>query len=798
MMHKEEEKPAVKKTAAKEKAPAGTKRKKAHAAPEGAPLQTEGALHGAHPVEAGAKEEHPRKKTARAGVRKKAAEHPEAGHVPAAGEAATLEKPARKPRAKLKKEAPAPAAPEIAPAEKAVEAAVKPEEKHAKKAEAAPHAPAKPEERKAAQAPAAPHVPAHPPVHKPAHPHVAAPKPAVAPAAGRPPVAAPAAVKPPVAVPEKPAAPVIAPPPAPEAPKIKGQIKINEMTTVRDLAEKMNQKPGDIIRKLIGMGSLATINQRLDVDTSGLLAHEFGYEVKFESLYAEEVIVEVKDEPAKLKPRSAVVTIMGHVDHGKTSLLDSIRESKVAEGEAGGITQHIGAYRVKLPKGELTFLDTPGHEAFTAMRSRGAQATDIVVLVVSSTDGVMPQTVEAIDHARAAGVPIIVAVNKIDLPGANPAQVKQELSKYNLVPEEWGGDTIMVDVSAKTKTNIDQLLEMVVLKSEMMELKANPDRLARGVVIEAKLDSRRGPVATMLVQNGTLNVGDNVVVGTTFGKVRAMIDEHGHRLETAVPSTPVEILGLNTPPQAGDQFIVVEQEYQAREIAQSRQTRAREESLRPRHHLSLEDISQGKVKELRLILKTDVQGSLGALSDSLERLSTAEINLKIIHSGAGGITESDVTLAAASDALIIGFNIRTDATVERLADQEGVNIRTYRIIYEVIADVKAAMEGMLEPQIKETSVGKAQVKQVFKVTKVGTIAGSTVLDGKILRNARVRLLRDNVIVYEGSIASLHRFKDDVKEVDKGFECGIGLENFTDIKPGDIMEAFTQEKIARKL
>lgn len=586
--------------------------------------------------------------------------------------------------------------------------------------------------------------------------------------------------------------------PVQEPPKILGEIKINELTTIKELSDKMNHKPGELLLKLLSLGTRATINQRLDKDIAELLAHEFKYTVKYISVYAEDTQIEEDDAPSTLKARPPVVTIMGHVDHGKTSLLDAVRLTDVVAGEAGGITQHIGAYKVKTKKGEIAFLDTPGHEAFTAMRSRGAKATDLVVLVVSAGDGVMPQTVEAIDHARAANVPIIVAINKIDLPTANPQQTRQELSKYNLMPEDWGGDTIMVEVSAKKKINIENLLEMILLKAEMMELKANPDRLAQGLVIEAKLDSKKGPIATLLVQNGTLKVGDNIVVGTTYGKIRAMQDEHGKRIEVAPPSTPVEILGMNIPPQAGDKFFAVEQEYQAREIADSRMNRAREEALKPRHHLSLEDISAGKTKDLRIVLKTDVQGSLGALSDSLERLSTNEINLKIIHSGAGSITESDVTLAAASDAMIMGFNIRPDSSVERFSEREGVNIRVYRIIYELIADVKAAMEGMLEPTIKETSSGKAQVKQVFKVSKAGTIAGCMVTEGKILRNCKVRLVRDNVIVYEGSIASLHRFKDDVKDVEKGFECGIGLENFADIKPGDVMEAFTQEKIARKL
>ncbi|MBN1823631.1 MAG: translation initiation factor IF-2 [Endomicrobiales bacterium] len=598
---------------------------------------------------------------------------------------------------------------------------------------------------------------------------------------------------------EAPAEPVPSKAPeAPKAPVYKGEVKINELITIRDLAERMNEKPGELLKKLLSMGTLATINQRLDREIAELLAQEFGYKTKFESVYSEDAMHEVKDDPSKLKPRPPVVTIMGHVDHGKTSLLDAIRESNVVDGEAGGITQHIGAYKVKTAHGAIAFLDTPGHEAFTAMRSRGAKATDIVVLVVSAGDGVMPQTVEAIDHARAAGVPIIVAINKIDLPTANPQQTKQELSKYNLVSEDWGGDTIMVEVSAKKRINIQNLLEMVLLKAEMMELKADPDRTAQGVVIEAKLDSKRGPVATVLVQTGTLKIGDNIVLGTTYGKVRAMVDEHGMRLASAPPSTPVEILGINTPPQAGDTIIAVGQEYQAREVAESRANRAKEDALRPRHHLSLEDIAAGKVKDLRIVLKADVQGSIGALSDALERLSTSEINLKIIHSGAGGITESDIMLAAASDAMIIGFNIRPDTYVEKLAESEGVSIRIYRIIYELIADVKAAMEGMLEPQLKEVNIGKAFVKQTFRITKVGMVAGCMVSEGKIQRVNKVRLVRDSVIVYEGVIASLHRFKDDVREVDKGFECGIALENFADIKTGDVIESFTQEKIARKL
>ena len=582
--------------------------------------------------------------------------------------------------------------------------------------------------------------------------------------------------------------------------KYKVVISINELITVRGLAEKMKLRVGDVLKKLLSMGSLATINQILDTDTAILLANEFGYDAKIDSIYSEERVIKSKEEdPSKLKIRPPVVTIMGHVDHGKTSLLDAIRDSDVVGGEHGGITQHIGAYKVKTASGrDIAFLDTPGHEAFTAMRSRGAQATDIVILVVSAVDGVMPQTVEAINHAKAANVPIIVAVNKIDLPTSDPQKIRQELSNYALIPEEWGGDTIMVDISAKQRINIDSLLEMILIKSEMMELKANPDKDADGVVIEAKLDSRKGVIVTLLVQKGTLKVGDNIVVGTTYGKIRAISDEYGKRLNLATPSTPVEVLGINEPPQAGDKFVVVDHESQAREIAQSRREKVKDASLKPRHHLSLEDVSMGQVKDLRIILKADVQGSLGALSDALERLSTPEISLKIIHRGAGSITESDVALAVASDALITGFNLRPDAAVEKLAQKEGVNINVYRIIYDLIKDVKVAMEGLLDPDTKEKILGKALVKQVFKLSTYGTISGCSVIDGKIQRGAKVRLLRDNVIVFEGNISSLKRFKDDVKEVEKGYECGIGLENYSDVKVGDVIENFTTEKVARKL
>jgi translation initiation factor IF-2 len=583
--------------------------------------------------------------------------------------------------------------------------------------------------------------------------------------------------------------------------KFKDIILINELITVRELADKMRLRSGDVLKKLLSMGSLATINQRLDADTATLLANEFGYDVKIEAIYLEDEVgvADQCEDSSKLKPRSPIVTIMGHVDHGKTSLLDAIRSSNITGGEYGGITQHIGAYKVQAScGGYITFLDTPGHKAFTAMRLRGSQATDIIVLVVSATDGVMPQTVESINHAKAANVPIIVAVSKVDMPVADPHRIRQELSNYGLIPEEWGGDTIMVDISAKQKTNINLLLEMILLKAEMMELKANPDRNAEGIVIEAALDSRKGTIATLLIQTGTLKIGDNIVVGTACGKVRALTDENGKRVAFAEPSASVSVLGINEIPQAGDKFVVVKHESKAREIAQSRREKVKEASLKPVHHLSLADISAGKTKDLRIILKADAQGSLGALSDALERLSTSEISLKIIHSGAGAITESDVALAVASDALIVGFSLRPDSIVERLAETEKVSINVYRIIYDLIADVKSAMEGLLDPGMKEKILGKAVVKQVFKISSFGTISGCSVMDGKIQRGSKVRLLRDNVIVFEGNIFSLKRFKDDVKEAEKGYECGIGLENFSDVKPGDVMESFITKKVARKL
>lgn len=578
-----------------------------------------------------------------------------------------------------------------------------------------------------------------------------------------------------------------------------GTILINELITVKELADKMKLKAVDVLKKLLSLGSLATINQRLDTDIAILLAGEFGYDAKLASIYSEEKINAGEEDLSKLKSRPPVVTIMGHVNHGKTSLLDTIRSSNIVASEYGGITQHIGAYRVKDPNGkDVVFLDTPGHEIFTAMRSRGTQVTDIVVLVVSASDGVMPQTVEVINLSKAANVPIIVAINKIDLPVSDPQRIRKDLSNYGLVPEEWGGDTIMVDISAKQKINIDLLLEMILLKAEMMELKANPCKDAKGVVIEAKLDSRKGTVVTLLVQDGTLKIGDNLVIGTTYGKVRAMSDEHGKRLTEVLPSSTVEILGVNKPPQVGDEFVVVGHESQARQIVQLRKEKIKEISLKPRHHLSLADINLRQAKDLRVILKADVQGSLGALVDALERLSTPEISLKIIHKGAGAITESDVTLAVASDALIIGFNLRPDVAVEKLIEVERVSMNVYRVIYDLIADVKAAMEGLLDPYMKERILGKAIVRQVFKLSSYGTILGCFVIDGKIQRGTRVRVLRDNIIIFEGNISSLKRFKDDIKEVEKGYECGIGLENFSDVKQEDIIENYTIEKVTRKL
>jgi len=587
----------------------------------------------------------------------------------------------------------------------------------------------------------------------------------------------------------------VAPPPA-------RVVKIDETITVSELASKIGVKVNELIKKLMDQGILATINQRLDIDTATLAAAEFGFGVEVVPLYGEELLEEEEEDESLLRLRPPIVTIMGHVDHGKTSLLDAIRESKIIAKESGGITQHIGAYHVSLERGDIVFLDTPGHEAFTAMRARGAQVTDIIVLVVAADEGVKPQTVEAIDHARAAGVPILVAVNKIDLPNANAEKVKQELSKYNLVPEDWGGKTIFVEVSAKEKIGLDNLLEMILLEAEMLELKGNPNKKARGTVIEARLDKQRGPVATVLVQSGTLGVGDAFVSGFSAGKVRAMINDRGKKIKSIGPSLPAEVLGFSSLPQAGDKFYALDSDKAARQISEIRQRIRREEVLFRRRRITLEDLHEqialGKLKELKIIVKADVQGSVEALCDSLQKLSTQEITLNIVHRGVGGINESDVMLAAASNAIIIGFNVRPEASAEELAEKEGVDIHTYRIIYEAVEETKKAMEGLLEPEFKEIPLGRAEVRRTFRIPKVGMVAGCSVAKGKISRQSKVRLLRDNIIIYEGKISSLKRFKDDVREVESGFECGVALEGFNDIKENDILEAFTLEKIARKL
>ena len=695
-------------------------------------------------------------------------------------------------------------------------AAKAPSKSKARKADSAVEAPA---ETAPAPAPAAPQAapkPVPPVVPSPAHarPAVAPARPEQIPATTAKPAAttAPAQVekraeRPPQPVPAPaaqspaPAAPAAQPKPAaPAAPKPK--ISINETLTVKELADKMSVKVGDLLMKLLKAGVRASLNQRLDKDTAQLVASEFGFEATFAPIYSEEAMLKKEEEdPGQLQPRSPIVTIMGHVDHGKTSLLDGVRETKVAEGEAGGITQHIGAYKVHMDKGDIVFLDTPGHEAFTAMRARGAQVTDIVILVVAADDGVMPQTVEAIDHAKAAGVPIIVAVNKIDLPQAKPDRVKQELSNYQLTPEEWGGQTIFVEVSAKKRMNLDKLLEMILLQAEILELKANPNRAAQGVVVESRLDPKKGPVATVLVQKGTLKIGGTFVCGLTSGKVRAMTDDRGHRLMEAGPSTPVEILGFSEPPQLGDGVIVVNSEREARDIVERRRNLSREAVSEKKRHISLEMLSavakEGKVKELNLILKADVQGSAEAVRDSIDKIGSQDIRLRIIHSGVGGVNESDVSLAAASDAIIIGFNVRPEPAAEELARREGVEIKTYRIIYEAIADIRAAMEGLLEPEEKEVPLGRVDIREVFK-TPAGKVAGCMVTQGKVTRSARVRLVRDSKIIHEGAIASLRRFKDDVREVEQGYECGISLENFQDYNKGDIIEVFVKEKLARKL
>jgi len=573
--------------------------------------------------------------------------------------------------------------------------------------------------------------------------------------------------------------------------------------TVGELAEALRVETSEVIKKLMTLGIMATKNQDLDKDAIELIASEYDVAVE-EKIEIDEDQFELypdEDDASQLTERPPVVTIMGHVDHGKTTLLDAIRQSRVTEQEAGGITQHIGAYQVTIKDKKITFLDTPGHEAFTSMRARGAQVTDITVLVVAADDGVMPQTVEAINHAKAAGVPIIVAVNKMDKPEANPDRVKQELTEHNLIPEEWGGDTVFVPISALKKQGIDELLEMILLVAEMQELKANPNRPAKGVVIEAKLDKGRGPVATVLVQQGTLRVGDALVLGHTFGRVRAMTNDMGKRVKEAGPSTPVEITGLTDIPNAGDPFLVFEDEKKARQIAEIRAAKQRQVELNATSKVTLDDLykhlQEGQIKELNVIVKADVHGSVEALRGALEKINVEGARVRIIHTGVGAITETDVNLAVASNAIIIGFNVRPQPQARSLAEQEKVDIRLHRVIYECIEEIESAMKGLLEPVYQETVTGTAEVRQIFKVSKVGTIAGCYVLDGKITRDGGVRVIREGVIVYEGKISSLKRFKDDVKEVSQGYECGLMVENFNDIKEGDHLECFVMEAVPQR-
>jgi translation initiation factor IF-2 len=579
---------------------------------------------------------------------------------------------------------------------------------------------------------------------------------------------------------------------------IKRIIRVAEMISVGDLAKRMGVKGGEVIRKLMDAGVLVNINQVIDADVASLVANDFGYEVEKTSLEHQDLLERKEDQPEELKFRSPVVTVMGHVDHGKTMLLDAIRKTHVVEGEAGGITQHIGAYNVELDHGHVVFIDTPGHEAFTAMRARGAQVTDIVVLVVAADDGVMPQTKEAIDHARAAGVPIVVAINKVDKPTSNPEKVRKELADLGLLPEKWGGTTLFAEVSAKQKTGIKELLELILLQAEVLELQANPDKPARGIVIEAKLDKGRGPVATVLVQEGTLKAGEAFLAGSHYGRVRAMLNDKGHKIDSAGPSSPVEVLGFTDVPDAGEPFIVVQDERMARQISVYRQEKTRARDLAKLSKVSLEElysqIKKGEVKELNVVIKADVQGSIEAMKEALNKLSTDAVKVNILHDAVGGITETDVNLASASNAIIIGFNVRPVLKAQQLAEQEKVDIRVYSIIYDAISDIRKALEGLLEPTFKEHLLGRAQVIQVFNVRKVGTIAGSLILGGKVVRGSHMRLLRDNVIVYNGRIASLRRFKDDVKDCGEGLECGIFIENYNDVKLGDIVEAYELEEI----
>ena len=584
---------------------------------------------------------------------------------------------------------------------------------------------------------------------------------------------------------------------------------VTEGITIRDLAEKLDISANNIIKEMMQMGIMTNVNYSLDEDEIEILKDELGLEIKLtdeieseEEVDSELQLDEIVDKPEDLKPRPPIVTVMGHVDHGKTTLLDVIRKTRVAEGEAGGITQHIGAYQAKYDNKKITFIDTPGHEAFTAMRARGAQLTDIVILVVAADDGVMPQTVEAINHAQAAGIPIIVAVNKIDKANAQPDRVKQELTEHSLVPEEWGGNTICVNVSALKGENIDELLEMVNLVSEVEELKANPDRVADGVIIESELDRGRGPIATVLVKNGTLKIGDYIIAGSITGRVRALLDEHGERVEKAEPATPVIVLGFDDVPKAGDYVRVMEDEKKARDLAERRQEKKKEERLKKDSKVSLEDlyrnIQEGEIKELNVIIKADVQGSIAALETSLMNIESDEVSVNIIHTGVGAINETDVNLASASNAIIIGFNVRPGTNARKAAEKEKVEIKTYRVIYKVIEDIRNAMSGLLEPEYKEIVVGRVEVRDTFKVPDVGIIAGAYVKEGEVNRNDYVRLIRNGTIIHEGEISSLKRFEDDVREVKEGYECGIGIDNYNDIKVGDIIEIYRYKEIERSL
>ena len=643
----------------------------------------------------------------------------------------------------------------------------------------------------AAAAPAPPPPPVRRPVVPPAP-----PRPAVVAPPARPAVpAAPPAVKP-----EPKAAPLPAPP-EPEPVEVKRElIKLPESVTVAELAAAMRHKSSEVIKALLDLGVMATLNEVLDPTAAKLVADRFHFDVEVRSLEGD-LLDEEDTDPTQLVTRPPVVTVMGHVDHGKTSLLDAIRTTKVAEKEFGGITQHIGAYQVETAHGRVTFLDTPGHEAFTAMRARGAQATDIVILVVAADDGVMPQTVEAVNHAKAASVPILVAVNKIDKPGVDADRVKRELANLGLVPEEWGGQTIFVHTSAKRGDGIGQLLEMTALQAEVLELRANPNRAARGVIVEGRLDRGRGPVATALIQSGTLKEGDAVVVGSHSGRVRAMFSDRGKKVIKAGPSDPVEVLGLSGVPQAGDSLLVVADERKARQIATVRVERDKLKA-KGATRITLEElhkqIAAGEVKELRLILKADVQGSVEALTESLERLSTDEVKLKVIHGSVGAVNESDVMLASASNAIVLGFNVKADAKAASQAQADGVDMRSYNVIYDVINDVKAALSGMLAPEIREIVLGRAQVRQLFPISKVGVVLGSVVIEGKIVRSARVRVKRGDTLLGEGTMTSLKRFKDDVREVLQGLECGIGIDGVKSVQPGDIIECFTTEEVARTL